>query len=884
MIREMDVRFLVAIGASVVVSALVSAVPASAREVEALADGWSFRFGIADESPARPDYDDSAWTKIAVPHTWNRLGNPGVGRDDTINADRGMGWYRRSLCAPAKGKRTVLEFDAASIVADVWVNGIKLGRHEGAFSRFRLDATAAMKPGCGNVVAVRADNSKPDPGSATWHVVPLSGDFMMFGGLYRPVSQLTVDPVHIDLMDQGGPGVYGHVAALDEAGAKVVVRTRLANDGAKAARAVVTTVIVDADGRTVARSESPAQLAPGRTESEAQLAVANPRRWDGLADPYLYRIVVEIRDAKGRVLDRVDQPLGIRSIAIDAEKGFFLNGKPLKLHGVSRHQDRYAQGWAISDADHAEDMALIRELGANTVRLSHYNQATPFYDLADRNGMILWAELGLVNQTAPKGVKDTPPEMLANAEAQMTELIRQNYNHPSVAMWSIGNEVTNWSWKGLTPSNPRPLMEALNRRAKAEDPTRPTTMATCCEPMPGDKDERPILSGIADTVGFNLYMGWYGKGHVAEVDGLAAHLTELHKRFPGLPISLGEYGGGGAISQHTDNVHGGKIMNVSRPQPEEIESYIHERSWNQVKGLDWLYGAWVWQMFDAASEVREEGDATDVNTKGLVSFDRKVKKDAYYFYKAAWQVKEPVLHITGKRYVDRAYRSIDVRAYSNQPKARLSVNGRDIGWASCPDAICEWKGVRLDSGDNRVVATAGDLSDTAEWRFAGRGEDVHILSGTLTGAVVNGTRYGSDNYFEGGQGAPLNRFRREIYAAPGSEKQDPQMVVEGASASDLYQNYRTGIAAYRVPVANGRYRVTLHMFEPVETATGKRVFDIAVSGGKAARKVDPFALGGGRLKAATVTLPANVTDGVLAIRFAKGVGEPIVSAVDIVGE
>jgi len=865
--------------------ALTAAMPAEAREVQALADGWSFDFGIADELPARPGFDDSDWAKVAVPHTWNRLGNPGTARDATINADRGMGWYRRTLCAPAAGKRSFLEFDAASIVADVWLNGVRLGRHEGAFSRFRLDASAAMRPGCDNVLAVRTDNSKPDPGSATWHVVPLSGDFMMFGGLYRPVTQIAVDPVHIDLMDHGGPGVYGHVAALDAAGAEVAVRTRLANDGAKAAEARLRVTILDADGKVVARSDRKVPIAADAVASdETRLRVADPHRWNGLADPYLYRILAEVRDAKGRLIDRVEQPLGIRTIAIDADKGFFLNGKPLKLHGVSRHQDRYARGWALTKADHEQDMALIRDLGANTVRLSHYNQATPFYDLADSTGMILWAELGLVNQTAPKGVKDTPPEMRANAEMQMIELIRQNYNHPSVAMWSIGNEVTNWSWKGLTPSNPRPLMEALNALAKREDPTRPTTMATCCEPLPGEDDDRPILTGIADTVGFNRYIGWYGKGYVDEVEDLAAHLTELHRKFPGLPVSLGEYGGGGALSQHTDNVHGGKVMNVSRPQPEEIESYIHERSWAQIKGLEWLYGAWVWQMFDAASEVREEGDTTDVNTKGLVSFDRKVKKDAYYFYQAAWRTDVPVLHLTGKRYTDRAYRSVDVRAYSNQPRARLSVNGRDIGWTNCIDAVCVWKSVRLDAGANNLVAEAGLVRDSAEWRYDGGANDVHIRSGTLTGAVVGGVRYGSDNYFDGGKGAPLNRFRREIYAAPGSEEQDPHLQVTGTDQPALYENYRSGIAAYRVPVANGRYRVTLHLFEPAEDAAGKRVFDVAVSGGAARRGVDPFALGKGKLKAATIVLPARVSDGILTIDFTKRVGEPIVSAVDIVAE
>lgn len=869
------------------ISALVlaAATPVQARDAQVLSDGWTFRFGVTDESPVRPAVDEAEWTGVAVPHTWNRLGNKGTERDATINAERGIGWYRRALCAPAAGRRSFLEFDGASIVADVWLNGVKLGRHEGAFSRFRVDATAAMRPGCDNLLAVRTDNSKPEPGSATWHVVPLSGDFMMFGGLYRPVTQISVDPVHIDLMDHGGPGVYGHVAALSDAAADVVVRTRIANDGARASSARLAIAIEDADGRVVARDEGRMPLAAKTVASdERRLRVADPHRWDGLADPYLYRIVAEVRDPAGRLLDRVEQPLGLRTIAIDSDKGFFLNGKPLKLHGVSRHQDRFAKGWAINVADHEEDMALIRELGANTVRLSHYNQATPFYDLADRNGMILWAELGLVNQTAPKGVRDTPPAMLANAEMQLTELIRQNYNHPSVAMWSIGNEVTNWSWKGLTPSNPRPLMEALNRLAKREDPTRPTTMASCCEPMPGDEDDRPILSGIADTVGFNLYMGWYGKGYVDEVEGLGAHLTELHRKFPGLPISLGEYGGGGAISQHTDNVHGGKIMNVSRPQPEEIESYIHERSWDQVKRLDWLYGAWVWQMFDAASEVREEGDTTDVNTKGLVSFDRKVKKDAFYFYKAAWRRDVPVLHLTGKRYVDRAYRTVDVRAYSNQPRARLSVNGRDVGWTGCADAVCVWKAVRLDPGANSLVAEAGAVRDTAEWRYDGGARDVHIRSGTLTGAVVDGVRYGSDNYFEGGKGVPLNRFRREIYAAPGSEAQDPQLRVAGAEAPALYENYRTGLAAYRVPMANGRYRVTLHLFEPVEEAAGKRVFDVAVSGGAVRRAVDPFALGKGKLKAVTIRLSATVADGMLRIDFTPRVGEPIVSAVDIVAE
>lgn len=862
--------------------AWLAVLPAAAREESALADGWRFHLGDVAGDATAARFDDAAWQPVAVPHTWNKLGNYDLTRRADANTTRGIGWYRLRFTVPkgAAGKRVYLQFDAASIIADVWVNGRKLGRHEGAFNRFRVDATDAVRAG-ENVLAVRVDNSKPEPGSSTEFIVPISGDFFMYGGLYRPVSLIVAEDAHIDLLDHGGPGIYGRVTALSDARADVAVLARLRNAG-RAGRFTLRTSITDADGRPVARTEAAVRIAANATlEHEAALAIADPRRWNGLADPYLYRLRVELVGRGGTVLDSVDQPLGLRTVSVDPDRGFILNGTAMRLQGVNRHQDRQEKGWALTTADHEQDMALIEELGANSVRLAHYNHAEPFYDLADRNGMVLWAELGLVNLASIPGKADTPPQMKASAERQLVELIRQNYNHPSVAVWSIGNEINNWSSKGLTPSNARPLLTALNGVAKREDPTRPTTIAVCCEVLPGEKDDgRDYTSGTADTVGYNLYYGWYVSGRVADASRLGDVLRGWHREKPTLPIGVGEYGAGGAITQHTDNVHGGKIESIYRPQAEEVQAVVHELSWAQMKPLDFLWGAWVWQMFDATSDLREEGDSTDINTKGLVTFDRSVRKDAYWFYKAAWS-KAPVLHLAGRRYVDRAYPVTAVRAYSNAPEARLSVNGRDLGTAACPNSVCVWPQVRLAAGDNAVVATAGEQTDRMTLRYSGPARAIHVRTGSLEGVTLgNGTRYGSDDFFDGGLGYTLNPYQRELYAS--GDQRKPQKVVAGARDPALYASWRAGAAfRYTLPLPDGRYRVTLHLFDPVETAAGRRVFTVTPAGGKPTR-IDIAARTGGALKATTIDLPATAKDGTLSLDFRGEVGEAIVSAIDVV--
>lgn len=858
------------------------------RRIVPLLDGWRFRYGPAPAAATGTDFDDAAWDRVSVPHSWNRLGNAGNTRSEQTNAERGVGWYRLTFRAPAvqTGERSVLQFDAASILAEVWLNGQRLGGHAGAFTRFRLDASEAIRPGVDNLLVVKVDNSAPGPDSPTRNIVPISGDFFMFGGLYRPVSLIVTGATHVDLLDHGGPGVYADVTALSDTEARVAVRTRLRNDARRPARVMVRTRIVDADSSEVARVERAITLARETSgEVAATLTVASPRRWRALADPYLYRTVVEVRDAGGRVLDRVTQPLGLRTVAIDRTTGFALNGEHLRLHGVNRHQDHAGKGWALSRADHEQDMTLIREMGANTVRLSHYNQAEDIAEIADRDGLVLMAEMGPVNLAAPKGERETPPEMLESARTQLIEMIRQNYNHPSIGMWSIGNEVTNWTFKGLTPSNARPMMNALNAAAHAEDKTRPTSIAVCCEPLPGQPDTGvDRTSGTADATVYNLYLGWYGNGRVDEANGLGGLMSALHARRPEA-IGVGEYGGGAALTQHTDNPFGGQIENLSRPQPEEVQGRLHELSWKQLKSLDFVWGSWAWQMFDAVSDRRLEGDVTDINTKGLVTNDRNVRKDAYFFYQAAWS-SALMIHLNGSRYVDRAYPVTDVRAYSNANSATLTLNGRVVGTVPCADAVCEWKRVRLAPGDNRLEASASSggatVHDAIAWRYSGPSRALHIAAGTLTGmTLTNGTRYGSDDFFDGGIGTTLTPFRRDIYET-GPDAPKPKAVT-GTSAPALYAAWRSGKHfSYSLPLPDGRYRVTLHLFEPKETAPGARVFTVGASGGARRGGIDLVRLTGGPLRATTISLPATAGGGTLRLDFTGTTGEAVVSAIDVV--
>jgi beta-galactosidase len=856
--------------------AIAAPVAAGERSTTALTDGWRFAFGdkLTETS------DDSQWETVSLPHTWNRIGGHPVKALDA-NDQKGKGWYHLRFDAPAgtaKPRRSWLQFDGASIVSEVWLNGVHVGRHAGGVSGFRFDVSDAIHPG-ENLLVVSTDNSAPDKkGSVTAETLPMGGDWFMYGGLYRKVSLVTTDPVHVDLADEGGPGVYAHTASLDAGRARVEVVAKVRNDAGASRPVSVRTALVDRQGKTVASTTRPLALAASSGgEARAVLDVARPHLWNGVADPYLYELRVDVQSG-GRTVDKVTQNVGIRTMRFDPDKGFFLNGKHLALHGVNRHQESGASGWAATDEELKRDYAIIKDIGANTVRLAHYQHAQAEYDLADKMGLVVWAEMPLVLLSAPYGEPQATPGFVANAEQHLRELIRQNFNHPSIAVWSVANEPNISSvWMPLKVPTV-PLLKRLAALARAEDPSRPPVLASCCGTIPGDLmpgTQGPGLDSppeAVDVFGVNVYYGWY----YFDVSDLSRYLDRVHALYPRKTLSVTEYGAGGALSQHSDNPLGGPVDMGGRPHPEELQSYVHEKTWPQLRDKPYLWATWLWNMFDFASASRQEGDLVDTNDKGIVSFDRQVKKESFYYYKAHWN-PEPMIYLAGHRYTERASPLADVKAYSNAPRARLTVNGRDLGSADCVDRICVWHGIALAQGDNALAVEASlngrTLSDSALWRRADGPGSYRILAGQVAVTDTRVGLYGSDNFFTGGEGQFLNKPVRGM--------PPPPKVVAGAADQKLYLTYRTGRFSYELPLPNGDYALTLRFVEPVlDQGRGKRVFDVVVQGQPALADLDIAAVAGS-MKAFERTVPLHVSDGKGRIEFVPKAGEAILSSFSV---
>lgn len=850
------------------------------RQSIPLSTGWRFHFGEQSDAPSALGFDDSGWDSVSVPHSWNRLGSYGTERAPGTDNRQGIGWYRLNMRVPAASgaQRYYLDFGAVSKVADIWLNGVHVGTHKGAFARFRIDVTKQWKPGADNLIAVRADNSKPVAGGSTAETLPLAGDFFVHGGIYRAVSLLTLPDVSFDPLDFGGPGLYARAGAIEPGKATVHVLARLRNMADRSRRLTMVTSIEDAEGKSVARAERPIMIAKGASEQQIDVVVPSPHLWNGTADPYLYSVRAELFD-KGRRIDTVVQPLGIRDFRVDPDKGFFLNGKHVALHGVSRHQDRPDVGWALTRADHAQDMAIAVEMGANTIREAHYQHADEWTDEADRAGMVVWAELPYVTSPSVTGGQGSP-ELWANAEQQLRELIRQKYNHPSVMMWSIGNEVD--SAKGFAVGKevmkPLALLQRLNAIAKAEDPFRPTVFADCCEDLNLVKTAGEKLAGTTDLIGYNRYYGWYYPQPRLAREQLGAQLDKFHAKHPKLPLSLSEFGAGGAISQHSDNVADGYLNFTGTPHPEEYQSWYHEENWAAIRQRPFVFASWVWNMFDFASDLRKEGDSIDLNNKGLVTADRKERKDAFYFYKAQWSAK-PTLHLTQKRYTERAYRNITVKAYSNATTADLMLNGRNVGAASCTEGICLWPRVALQPGDNQVAVSAefngAQVRDEATWNGPDPAKGIFVNAGDLGSGVIAGQRYGSDDFVTGGIPVVLN-----MGGFGGQRMMAPRAVETDVPA--LYDYWREGDNfSYAIPVGNGRWTVTLYTFEPRKVLTEPVTMRVSANGKDALAPFDVAAEAGGAMRGLRKQFVVRVTNGVLKLDFSGDGGRAVVAAIAI---
>ena len=591
---------------------------------------------------------------VALPHTWNALD----GQDGGADYWRGIGTYEIDLPDPTPGRKQYIELQGANHVATVYCNGRELGTHKGGFSTFRYELTPAIQP-TGNVLTVVVSNAKSD-------IYPQNADFTFYGGLYRAVNFIEVSDAHFDLLMDGTCGVF--VTPHN------VGKTRVDLFPVNAGGAVIRVALKDADGNVVGAAETEAW-----SHSHVLIDVKNPHLWNGMADPYLYTCEASIL-LDGEVTDVVEVPYGYRSFHVCPNTGFWLNGKNVPLHGVARHQDRMDKGWAISKADHEEDIALIKELGANTIRLAHYQHDPYFYDLCDRTGFVLWAEIPFISQFIPT------EEAYENTISQMTELVAQNYNHPAICFWGISNEIL----IGDDREDLRQNLRDLHELAKSMDPSRLTTMAqVSMTPMDSEHNF------ITDVVSYNHYFGWY----VGDVEDNGPWLDRFHAMHPDKCLGVSEYGAENILTWHTAEPD-------NHDYTEEYANHYHQEMLKTFASRPYLWATHQWNCFDFAADARNEGGIRGRNNKGLITYDRKIKKDAFYVYKAWWN-PEPMVFVSGSRFVNRGPgEERNVIVYTNCDEVTLVVNGVDAATRKAEDHMVVFENAVVD-GENVITAYAG---------------------------------------------------------------------------------------------------------------------------------------------------------------------------------
>ncbi len=620
---------------------------------------FNAKWAFSKEAAALPTAIDTRWNFVNLPHSWNAID----GQDGANDYFRGTAYYAKALDKMdlPKADRYYLEIQGANSSADLYLNGQCLAHHDGGYSTWRVEITQQLQRE--NLFVIAVDNSEND------RVYPQVADFTFYGGLYRNVNILCVSESHFDLDYYGGPGI-AVTPVMDGDAANVEVEVYLTDrkDGQSIAY-----TLLDAAGNAVASCSS--------DSTKVTFRIENAHKWHGRKDPYLYTAKAELCSGE-TVLDTVTARFGCRSYVIDPEKGFLLNGEPYLLRGVSRHQDRWGIGNALLPEHHKEDMELICEVGATTIRLAHYQHDQYFYDLCDEAGMVVWAEIPYISKHMPNGRENTV--------SQMMELIIQNYNHPSIVVWGLSNEISIGGSDEDLLENHR----ILNDLCHQLDKTRPTVIAavSMC------KLDDPYLQ-IPDVVSYNHYFGWYG----GDTSMNGPWFDNFRKVHPHIPIGISEYGCE-ALNWHTSKP-------VQGDYTEEYQAYYHEELIRQIHDRPYLWATHVWNMFDFGADARAEGGENGQNHKGLMIMDRKYKKDSFYAYKA-WLNPEPMVHVCGKRYVNRAEDVTKVTVYSNQPEVELFANGQSLGVQKHSGLPFFYFDVPI-SGVTEILAKAGELTDSS---------------------------------------------------------------------------------------------------------------------------------------------------------------------------
>ncbi len=646
------------------------------RTILNLNENWKF----SKEAFTAPDAIDSAWETVNLPHTWNATD----GQDGGNDYYRGTAFYAKEILKSdlPKADRYYLEICGANSSADVYIDGKALAHHDGGYSTWRVDITDSL--GENSVLAVAVDNSPND------FVYPQMADFTFYGGLYRNVNLIAVSNSHFDLDYYGAPGIMV-TPQIDQNNANVEIEVFVTNY--KPSQKIKYSVF-DAEGKVITES-----IEEG---TKFGFVIENVHKWHGRKDPYLYSATAQLLEGE-TVLDSVSTRFGCRSFEIHPENGFILNGEEYPLRGVSRHQDRLGIGNALLPCHHQEDIELIMEVGATTIRLAHYQHDQYFYDLCDEKGLVIWAEIPYISKHLPKGRENTI--------SQMKELITQNYNHPSIVVWGLSNEISmNGSDEDLIENH-----HILNDMCHKMDKTRLTTVAA----VSMAKIDDPYVH-ISDVVSYNHYFGWYG----GDTSMNGPWFDNFHEKYPNKPIGVSEYGCE-ALNWHTSNP-------VQGDYTEEYQSFYHEELIKQLFSRKYLWATHVWNMFDFGADARAEGGENGQNHKGLVTMDRKYKKDSFYAYKA-WLSDEPFVHLCSKRYIDRVEDVTKVTVYSNLPEVELFVNGESVGKVKADDHFFRFEVKNV--GESTLVAKAGEFTDEGKIRKVEELNQDYILK--EKGAILN---------------------------------------------------------------------------------------------------------------------------------------------------
>lgn len=680
--------------ASILLACLLGSIcKAEAREVTPFNNGWEFKKGPfptdAMQTAARWN---AGWEQVNVPHTWNA--------DDmqkkTNSFDAGVAYYRKHYVFPEslEGKRLFLRFEGVGACAEVYVNGYLVGTHKGAYSAFVCEIASQVRLGEENEIVVKADNAaRPD-------VIPVNHAlFGVYGGIYRPVWLIVTEPCNIVVNDCASPGVYITQKNVSKQSADVSVRVKLDNATLAPAALELENAIYTREGKLVKVHRQSFELTPqGVQNYVSDFKISHPHLWQGREDPYLYKVVSRLKQ-DGQVIDEVIQPLGLRKYEAVAGKGFFLNGKKYPMYGVTRHQDWWGMGSALTNREHDFDLEQIMEVGATTVRFAHYQQSDYIYSRCDTLGLIIWAEIPFVNRVTG--------QEWDNVHQQMRELIRQSFNHPSIYVWGIHNEV--YHPHGYTAA----LTQSVHDLCKLEDPDRYTVAVN------GYGHAEHPVNGNTDIQGMNRYFGWYEK----KIQDIKPWIEKMEKEYPWQRLMLTEYGADANI-EHQTELLGDALNWGSDFYPETFQTKTHEYQWGVISQHPYILASYLWNMFDFAVPQWKRGGVDARNMKGLITFDRKIRKDAFYWYKANWS-KEPVLYLTQRRNTERERRETSVTVYSNLGTPRVFLNGRELDGVrkGYTDVHYIFDQVTLAEGRNVlravIVSDGKEYTDEIVWNYNG---------------------------------------------------------------------------------------------------------------------------------------------------------------------